>query len=170
MLGPSAGSVNHDEQTAQVRPLAGPLAAHRLPAGQARIDPVVRQANAERRQRKTFFSELFGRGVLVFDIGATMACPPSAPPTPTYGAMCMRGGSAISCKTYLALCTANRSQERTCGLRTFPCGWRWLTCGLPEPTCGFCRYFPVVCAQREVSLSGCVTKNTVLLQTIGSKR
>ena len=50
--------------------MAGPLAAHRLPAGQARIDPVVRQANAERRQRKTFFSELFGRGDLVFDIGA----------------------------------------------------------------------------------------------------
>jgi hypothetical protein len=36
---------------------------------------VVRHANAERRQRKTFFSELFGRGDLVFDIGANHGLP-----------------------------------------------------------------------------------------------
>jgi FkbM family methyltransferase len=45
-----------------------PLIAYQQ--AKALIDPVVRHANAERRQRKTFFSELFGCGDLVFDIGA----------------------------------------------------------------------------------------------------
>jgi len=45
-----------------------PLAAYYSIKGM--FCPVVRQANAERRQRKTFFSELFGLDDLVFDVGA----------------------------------------------------------------------------------------------------